>query len=403
MRKNLSLLLTLSLLYSLFFIPRIGFAVSINAKSCSKVDVQAAIDSASTGDTIIIPAGESDWNSAIGIPDGKKITLSGAGKTATIITCLLPGPYPTISLGKSGSRLTGIKIVLPNGSAGYGVHVYGYGWRIDHCEFENKTTSSKMGVYARGLSTCPDPTGLIDNCTFKDTRVNIHGDASLTANSSWYKDYQLGSADFIFVEDCVFTRTIFGNCIDSQYGSNYVFRYNTVFNSSTEVHSSTGVDGSYRASRFWEIYGNIFNSNNGVYAPFRQRGGTGVVFNNKVSGNYVDPNILLDNVRTIDGQCSSYPCRDQIGSSRDLWLWESDNPYPAQLKEPAYAWGNTNVDNGQPVKFKVINGCNNIIVEGRDFYNVQKAGYTPYTYPHPLRDGTAIVRVLSPKNLKIAQ
>lgn len=49
--------------------------------------------------------------------------------------------------------------------------------------------------------------------------------------------------------------------------------------------------------------------------------------------------------------------------------------------DPCYQWNNTK--NGVPITN--WNNSNSWIVEGRDFFNTAKPGYTPYIYPHPLR------------------
>jgi hypothetical protein len=54
MKKWLMLVLSFLLLYALR-----AEAATINAASCSSSDVQAAIDSASDGDTVVIPEGTS--------------------------------------------------------------------------------------------------------------------------------------------------------------------------------------------------------------------------------------------------------------------------------------------------------------------------------------------------------
>ena len=383
----------------LVFMGGVVYGRTIEAVDCSNDAVQAAIDGSSSGDTVAIPSGDCTWDQKVSVPYNKKIVLKGAGTSNLVIRW--KGPNEAIDLGRSGSRLTGVKVVITSDAdtSACGVHVYGDGWRVDHCDFDNETEKNKTGIYVRGTSSYPDPTGLRDNCTFNNSRVNIHGDASLTAHRSWFSDYKLGSSNFVFVEDCTFNRTIFGNSIDVQYGGNYVFRHNTVVNSHAEVHSATQGDGSHRAGRLWEIYDNTFICNSQDYAPFRLRGGTGVVFNNSVSGKYDDVNILLDNVRTYEGYCTSWPCRDQIGRGKDQWLWTADNPHPPQASEPAYQWNNVYTDNGSNLRFKVINGCENVLKEGRDFYNAQKPGYTPYPYPHPMRQNESSPE--APGNLRI--
>lgn len=62
-----------------------------------------------------------------------------------------------------------------------------------------------------------------------------------------------------------------------------------------------------------------------------------------------------------------------------------------QTQEPVYAWDNT--INGSTAS--ISNGGYSTIVLGRDYFNSAKSGYTPYTYPHPLRGALAAPTVLT--------
>ena len=62
-------------------------AKNIDAASCSRQDVQSAIDAASDGDVVIIPPGSCTWNTAVTFSN-KAITVQGAGIDQTIITDL---------------------------------------------------------------------------------------------------------------------------------------------------------------------------------------------------------------------------------------------------------------------------------------------------------------------------
>jgi len=219
----------------------------------------------------------------------------------------------------------------------------------------------------------------------------------------WAQPLGLGTNNAVFVEDCVFDTTIDAmiNAVDSNFGGRYVFRHNTVNDRHLETHS---IRGTHRAARSWEIYNNTINQMNAtMWIPMRMRGGTGVIFNNKITGTFSEYSIPLDNPRSCDplgdgGLCGGsslwdgnelgeggYPCRDQIGRSTDQWLWTISNPYPPQELDPAYSWNNKY--GMQDIVFSLY-GCiesRNHIQLGRDYFNnVQKPGYTPYTYPHPL-------------------
>lgn len=377
---------------------------TIVAVSGSQSDVQSAITSARSGDTVSIPAGDFTWTSSVIIPDTKKIILQGAGSSSTIITVNVSNSH-AIYANFSKSRITGIGFNLYSSSDA--ISIRGSEWRVDHCIFKNPSISvSRTGVYANGSSSNWVLNGCVDNCEFFNSKVAVCADLSLLAHGVWAQPLGLGTASAVYVEDCTFTFTKSGNCMDANYGGAYVFRYNTVNDSLVEAHS---VQGNHRATRKWEIYNNIFNQvKQGMWVPMFIRGGTGVVFNNVITGTWTNPNIAVDNVRSctnagVPGMCngtsawdgnedgqSGYPCRDQIGRSMDQWLWTSSNPYPPQALDPAYAWNNKHGDN-DVVFFQHNCDMNKTHIKiGRDIFNgIPKPGYTPYTYPHPLRASDA--------------
>ena len=65
--------------FGIFFFAGQSFAATINAASCSQADVQSAINQASNGDTITIPAGTCTWTSGATVPSGIGISIFGAG------------------------------------------------------------------------------------------------------------------------------------------------------------------------------------------------------------------------------------------------------------------------------------------------------------------------------------
>lgn len=371
----------------------------ILARSTSFEDVQAAVDSAEGGDVVRIPEGSSTWTSRLEITDDKRITLYGSGQDATVISSDTLVPSSLINMGSSGSRVTNMGFRLANDN-GNGITVRGEGWRIDHCRFDNVIEHIIEGVSVRGYSSeggCP--VGVVDHCEFNNTRALVVGDASLMANSIWAEPLGLGTNNAVFIEDCVFNYTQFSNAIDANYGGRYVFRYNIINDAYIEAHSLQGTE---RATRSWEIYNNTINQvERNMWAPFFLRGGTGVVFNNTITGDWSSgPAIVVDNRRTFEalgegGMCdgtspwdgnedsTGYPARDQIGRSTDEWLWTDENPYPPQEHDPFYQWNNTH--EGSNINVYVHNNCGIHIQENRDYYNnVEKPNYTPYTYPHPL-------------------
>lgn len=361
----------------------------------TRLDIQNLLNSVSEGDVIELPAETIIIDQRLTFPN-KKFTLKGQGKSSTILESNLSTEI--INMGTSGARITGIGFKITN-SSGTAILTRKKGWRIDHCDFVNTTTAILSAVQAAGQPGEGCPVGLIDNCTMNNMRVLVLGNMALMANDIWFETLGLGTNNAVFVEDCEFRYTIFSNAIDSNYGGRYVFRHNKVYDAYIEAHS---VQANNRAARSWEIYENdIYQLNRSMWVPMFYRGGTGVCFNNNVHGTWSDGRIALDNVRcgtaagdgglcngssTWDGNTltNGSPCRDQIGQSKDAWLWVNNNNIPPQETDPAYFWNNKL--NGNSMVPFIHNNCGAWIKEGVNYFNTIKTNYTPYTYPHPMRE-----------------
>ena len=373
------LIISLTIFLGMFCLAKVSNAATITAASCSQADVQTAINTSVTGDTVSVPAGNCTWTTGVSIPNSKKIVLLGAGMDSTVIT----RAGTAIEMTTSGSRVTGF------GFIGGAIEVDGDGWRIDHCKFYS-ASSLITALHPHGERVGLHPTGLVDNCSFHNGSVAVVLGAMLIERDDqhqvWAKPLNLGSTDnTVFVEDCVFTFTEFGNIIDENYGGGYVFRYNTADGAYIEAHSVQMIN---RAAKKWEIYGNIINDTtaSGIYFPFRLRGGTGVVFYNSIIGNFDNDGIGLDNVRSYldaegGGLCdgdslwdgnedaTGYPCRDQIGRGSDSPQWTHSPPGAyTQPLVPAYAWINR-IETNSEVPFQVIAYSDNHIKANRDCYS----------------------------------
>ncbi|MDD5012383.1 MAG: hypothetical protein PHQ66_01930 [Candidatus Nanoarchaeia archaeon] len=379
----------------------------INAASCSQANVQSAINSASDGDIVQVPAGSCTWSSTVTI-NSKNIILRGAGIDKTNITdgtgtgwnenlinvnCVEGKPF----------RVTGFSFPCVVGDGTYKIYVAGTckNWRVDHSKFE------ATGAPPKASAVIPDgyTYGVIDHCIFNDARNWMDGDGG----NSWTRPLNLGTSEAVYIEDNYYYQTVFGNVVDSSDGASYVFRYNRVNGTADggyiEAHS--GCPNGQRATFKYEIYNNTLNLND-VWALAGLRGGTGVVFDNIFTGVSVGvPHISVDDERTCapyngciglwsgwnstcngtspyDGNTPGmfgYACRDQIGRSTDSGI------LTPQSLEPLYEWDNKY--NGNDVDI-VINpvACaltSVHIQENRDYYNdMERPNYVPYAYPHPI-------------------
>ena len=369
---------------------------TITANSVSQTDVQAAINAAQDGDTVMVPAGTATWTSNVAIPADRNITVRGAGMDSTVIS-------GTGAFNISGPcRVSAFGFVHDTDF----ISASGRGWRIDHCRFTNTGSHCERGVGCFGQYGENYPRGVIDHCEFINSRVLVIGAQDLVGAPIWAEPLGLGTDNAVFVEDCIFVSTdVFCNAVDANYGGRYVFRYNTVTDTYIEAHSCNS-DGNNRATRSWEIYENIIQAmNRNVWTPFLMRGGTGVIFNNTVTGSrWSNQTIAMDNDRSCfdSGGCNGshpkdgneepngYPCRDQIGRSTDAFEYQKDGNWPSQALDPAYIWNN--VSDSGPLTVTETN-CTDSRVhlqEGRDYYvGVERPGYRPFTYPHPLVSGSA--------------
>jgi len=391
-------------------------AADITAASCSRTDVQAAIDSAVAGDRILVPAGSCTWTSSVVIPDGRNLTVEGAGKTSTIITCNTGGDC--FSMRETSTRLTAFQFVVSSGNNT--VNAKGQNWRVDNNKFVNTQGTFKKCVYANGQNATNFPKGLVDNNEFINCAVLVFGgptNPTGLAAKRWAEPLGLGTDDAVYIEDNTFLNTIFGNVVDSNLAGKYVFRHNTVDGAYCEAHSSWGDS---RAVRKWEIYNNTFSADSrdpGFIAFIR--GGTGVVFGNTLIGTgWSNPRLVMDNRRSFEGSGGSlsgkcdgtsiwdgndlangHPCRDQIGRSTDDFEWVDNDTPPDQASDPAYFWDNT--IGGNPLSIQIANSSSIHIQVGRDFFKDSgaKPGYTPFIYPHPLASGA--VPPAPPTNLGV--
>ena len=357
----------------------------ISAASCLLSDVESAVKSASDGDTVIVPAGECDWTGDLVID--KDISLVGAGIGKTILNTDREGPFPIIVMEEGASRITGF--TFDSTGTGYPILISdgGNDWRIDHCLFTT-TGFKENAILVRGTQD-DYPTGVIDNCSFYNGRIDIWGDAGADAYIQWTDARNFGSDEFIFFEDCDFElgSGIFGNVIDGICGNKTVIRFCTFKNARIEQHS---VQGDHRGTKAFEIYDNTFiGGTNNSFWTIWPRSGTGFIFRNQFSG--ITQPIYLDNVRSssskgdyflacngnsaVDGNddFSGWPCRDQIGRGRDLSSWPGgphpQTAYPEQESQPLYLWGN-----GFPVTVSSEGNNPNHIQEDRDYYT-EKSGF----------------------------
>ncbi|MEZ0392040.1 MAG: hypothetical protein ACAH59_07500, partial [Pseudobdellovibrionaceae bacterium] len=382
----------------LFLQTQAAEAATITAASCELSAVQSAVNSSVDGDTVNVPAGTCTWSSALSI-SSKTIILKGAGALASGGT--------RINYGGSGHTLVSINAGSKTGKMDVsGFYFYGgdsnywngtamqlwgpKNWknlRVHHNVFDNNNPWTIKGYSGTH--------GLIDHNTFKGNAFGIMLYGAGAAD--WASTLTLGTADFFFVEDNNFDFNDFYGAtgapvMDMDSGGRQVFRNNTIKHGMWETHDKAR-SGLVSANAF-EIYNNTFNGGTtNKWKAIDVSAGTGVIWGNKMIGDYTIPIGAIDyksfdprSVRLCDGTDpadknvpgeSGWICQYQIGSMSEG---------PSAYTYPLYLWGNT--ENSTAVGMTCTDGCNHV-KSGRDYINSAsaKAGYVPYTYPHPLQAG----------------
>jgi hypothetical protein len=180
----------------------------------------------------------------------------------------------------------------------------------------------------------------------------------------------LGSADALFIEDNLFDRN--RHCVTAGDGAVYVARYNTVKDNYQDATAfdAHGLSAAWpRGTRSVEIYNNTVTNAKARWAGVSIRGGGGVIWGNSWTGVYHGIVLYLENP-PASKPLTAYPALDQIGNTTDLYIWDNQSSGDDIYKNPTSA--------GQEIDYW--------LQEGRDYVLGTKPGYSPYAYPHPIRD-----------------
>jgi hypothetical protein len=376
----------------------------INAASGSSADIQAAVNQAVTGDTVAIPAGRFLFTGQVFAPDGIHIMGAGRDSTYLIKNDDLSEWHAMFTVDSK----TGQPFIFS------GITLQG---RLDALQGTNRTTAvttvKDQGLYIKGAATnvqifdsrftkflragiefsgqagsVPgEPTGVIYHNEFIDNWYTYlgYGIAVNGSPSTWKGPVTLGSENALFIEDNFFDLN--RHCVTASNGAIYVARYNTVIDNYQDAGAfdAHGLTPSWpRGTRSVEIYNNTVTNSITRWAGADIRGGGGVIWGNTWKGVSHGVILVLENPPSTQ-PLTTYPALDQIGNPDDLYIWSNTSSGDDVSKLPT-----TNV-----------RGIDYWIKQDRDYYLSSKPGYTPYTYPHPLRAYQPPAVELTPTNTTI--
>jgi hypothetical protein len=275
-------------------------AATINAASCSRPDVQAAIDQAQDGDTVEVPAGSATWSTAVTIAN-KAITLRGAGSELTVITDA--GTSCMELSGGTGKafRITGFGFVGTGNSGSTSISLSSGSWigfRIDHCRFFNERHAARIqaGVKAEGVMDHCQYYCLENKGSGDHVAVRVYGDHQ----RSWNEPIAAGTSHALVIEDCYFEYSLTVD-VDRPYVASIgagrsVFRYSRGVNGVFEIFGLVDAYTGKRGNTSFEAYHNQLSGS--CYGLFIIQSGAINIFNNDVTGNYGNRNIELSNRRS---------------------------------------------------------------------------------------------------------
>jgi hypothetical protein len=339
---------------------------TLMAASGTSADIQSAVNSAHSGDTIVIPAGTFSFSGQVFLTDAVSIRGAGRDQTRLVKTSKLGEWKPMITVNCSTGRpfhFSGITLQGNGYDLGWPVVDMGLflqGRCLDFLIHDSRFTRfARSAIEFNGDQGAVhgSPRGVIYTNEFIDNWISWLGYsvAVLGSASAWNEPLTLGTGEAVFIEDNYFTGG--RDCIDSNNGARYVARHNTfVNNRENSAPLYTHQKSSWpRGTRSFEIYDNhVLNPAEQRYAAILLGGGTGVIFNNDL--NDVSWPIILFNAG---------PAWDPI---TDTYLWN-------------------NAFNGSPVTSVGAGaGPYGPYTEGTDYFFQQKPGYQPYPYPHPGRE-----------------
>ncbi len=342
------------------------------AKSTSYIDVKTTINLASAGDTVFLPSGESDWGTNTLYVQGG-ISIIGNGSNNTIIKRTKSQRRHLIVFNGSNGLPNELHNIAFEGKYNND-NVYGKAVGFLYGCINFKVSGCKFTGFAN-CALCIGNSNVQKGVVFKNEFINNYYPSimnfgygiAIYGGGSW-SNLELGSENAVFIEDNFFS----GNRhhVTSNNNSKFVFRYNNVVHTNAtknfnmvDVHGKTDWAS---GSRSFEIYNNNFSTSKNLTTKARTaigiRGGDGVIFNN-LCYNTIFRTIELWNEGFTCGKLSTKY------QTRSLHIWNNEN----------------HDELGSRIN-EVVNNCNLSIRKNKDYFISKKPKYTPFTYPHPLRN-----------------
>ena len=421
-----------------------GDTIELTGSGSAAWNSQISIPS-TKGITLRVSGGTNgDWNEARTERENTNFPIT-ITTTLTSVSLILI----TCNSGNSLSRVTGFKFQNTGTLGGVWsavgvISIRGAGdsaFRVDNNYLDNISAGQMITVFNSSDSRL---TGVIDNNTLHDCyyatdppygpygvqvfRLYPTGSGNCAGGAGWTDDFTYGDEHFVFVEDNLIENTAeytlgqvttfryMRHMIEGEMGASFVARYNTLNMSvpqpnaegqlsgghgePIDVHGLCLCTGSGHGFRGAEIYNNKFLGTD-IGNAIVPRGGSWLIYDNEFDGTLDGEYVLWREFRARPTVCASTcsslcPCVD--GYHQCATDDPDYYPLPEQIAD-TYLWGNTDDDTPITSTVDPSNYVPHYIQEARDYFESDDladakvdgldAGYTPYTYPHPLTGGSA--------------
>ncbi len=400
----------------------------ITAASPALADINAAISSAQSGDTVVVPAGSATWNGNLVINKG--IALIGAGIDKTVITSaysssadrLTESSYlvvyePDSPAANVPFRLSGFTFNLAGLCRGV--------FLVNH----SPTPVNKIRVDHTKIAGGDSPFsiwgtiyGVADNNIWYGCYISIDGLDEATWNNN---PFYFGTADNFYFETSKFIATsTVGAGNRSEMGARWCFRYNLLDNTGIsggvypvlDMHGN--IPNAHLSTMGAEAYDNTITESGDGLCLLDQRGGMALVYeNNSITTGSVFTKVREEYLDSLNPPAFS-PLTGQPQHVSNSYYWSNqhngvtmttDDPYidgtvdyggtiglvPQEnrdfWRDKGFFDGTTGVGVGLRANRPTTctKGVGYWATDERILYkataaNTWTAYYKPYTYPHPL-------------------
>jgi hypothetical protein len=371
---------------------------TITAASASAGDVQAAVDSATHGDTVLIPNGTVTWTSGVDAT-AKRVHIraqnytatpagtAGAGATTRNVTITNNSSASLFSFTTGDDYHCGLAGVALLDGTGDGSHLYVRGSGTKPCLVNDLYLTLRERAWPAGRHIDWQSLGgvmwnlYVTHPAGKNLGTPTGESILLKSPRSWDTASTMGSLDTgglvnWYCEDSTFLNVSWLDCDEL---GRAVVRRCTFDGSWSTTHGLSGA-----AGRHVEVYDNTFSVSYADRAIagryYWLRAGTGV-FTDNVVNNAANPgaygNITFLAIAEDFITPSSNPQNRQPG-------WGHNGT--ANVIDPIYAWNNAGARGST---WYIYTEWADNVQSGRELYvdGGAKPGYSKYTYPHPLRSG----------------